>query len=530
MIKRIILISGPISSGKTSLSNELASQFHMTVLKTRDLLDERLRSSGRTGRASLQAEGDRLDRRTQGIWLLEELQRRLHATSQDLTVVIDSVRIAAQIDAIREAYGAIITHIHLTAPPEVLATRYATRREDTLSYDEARRNRTERNVHRLAEIADIVIDTNRCTHQDVVVRAASQLGLYGSLSTGFVDVLIGGQYGSEGKGQIAGYLAKEYDLLVRVGGPNAGHKVFQSLGPYTHHHLPSGTLKSNASLLIGAGAVIRVPDLQKEITDCDVDFERLKIDGNAMVISDDDIAQEGNLVKAISSTGQGVGAATARRIMGRGQHTSLARDIPDLHPYICSGTNFLDKVLRDGGRVCLEGTQGTGLSLYHGSYPHVTSRDTTVSGCIAEAGIPPSKIRRVVMVCRCYPIRVQDPPEGTSGYMSQPISLEELSNRSGIDLPTLQLTETTSTTNRPRRIAEFDWSLLRNSSILNGPTDIALTFTDYLDSCNATARRFEQLHPSTINFIQEVERVSAARVSLIATGFNSRSVIDRRSW
>ena len=153
-----------------------------------------------------------------------------------------------------------------------------------------------------------------------------------------------------------------------------------------------------------------------------------------------------------------------------------------------------------------------------------------MSGCIAEAGIPPGKIRRVVMVCRTYPIRVQNPQGGTSGPMSQEISLSVIAERSGKSLEELEKTEITSTTRRERRIGEFDWDLLRRASLLNDPTDIALTFTDYLSCKNGDARRFEQLEPDTIKFIQEVERVSGARVSLISTGFNFRSIIDRRSW
>ena len=114
--------------------------------------------------------------------------------------------------------------------------------------------------------------------------------------------------------------------------------------------------------------------------------------------------------------------------------------------------------------------------------------------------------------------------------MSQEISLEVIAQRSGIEQQELEKTEITSTTNRERRIGEFDWDLLRRASILNRPTDIALTFTDYLLIDNRSAKRFEQLHQDTINFIEEVERVSQARVSLIGTGFNPRSIIDRRSW
>jgi len=83
---------------------------------------------------------------------------------------------------------------------------------------------------------------------------------------------------------------------------------------------------------------------------------------------------------------------------------------------------------------------------------------------------------------------------------------------------------------RFRRVGEFDWSLLKRAALVNGPTDIALTFADYLSKANRNAKRLDQLDKSTINFIGEIERVTGARVSLIATGFSSRSIVDRRSW
>ena len=170
------------------------------------------------------------------------------------------------------------------------------------------------------------------------------------------------------------------------------------------------------------------------------------------------------------------------------------------------------------------------MALYHGYYPYVTSRDTTVSACLAEAGVAPSRVRRVLMVCRTYPIRVQNPEGGTSGPISQELRWEEMARRSGQDARRLRQSERTSTTNRMRRVGEFDWVLLRRAALLNGPTDIALTFTDYLAASNGDAKRFEQLEKDTISFIHEVESVAGARVSLIATGFNSRSIIDRRAW
>lgn len=114
--------------------------------------------------------------------------------------------------------------------------------------------------------------------------------------------------------------------------------------------------------------------------------------------------------------------------------------------------------------------------------------------------------------------------------MSQEITMQEISRRSGLPLKEVKSTEITSTTHRPRRIAEFDWSQLRRSAVLNGPTDIALTFVDYLDARNQKALRFEQLTTDTVKFIEEVERVSGVPVSLISTRFHWRNIIDRRSW
>ncbi|MGA2357843.1 MAG: adenylosuccinate synthetase [Terriglobales bacterium] len=216
--------------------------------------------------------------------------------------------------------------------------------------------------------------------------------------------------------------------------------------------------------------------------------------------------------------------------MERGGKTKLASDYKELHPYISSTWEELERAYSAGSKVLLEGTQGTGLSIHHGCYPYVTSRDTTVAGCLSEAGISPSRVRKVVMVCRTYPIRVQSPPKGTSGPMSRELKWNDISQRSGIPLAKLKKTEKTSTTNRDRRVSEFDWALLRKAAALNGPTDVALTFADYLHKKNEDARRFEQLHPDDIQFVEQVERVAAAPVGLVSTRFDFRAIIDRRAW
>jgi len=540
LAKQIVLLSGGVSAGKTTLSSELQAQFGFSVLKTKEVICQlaakKLRREIEPTRRALQQFGQKLDRETSGKWVRDALTKSLRRNDGPRhRIVVDAVRILDQVRAIRQAYGFSVVHIHLSAPEEVLAERYNNRVTSGIrelsSYQAVRRNKTEEKVSELEAAADVVIDTARCRPEDVLVRAATHLDLYSREYGRCVDVIVGGQYGSEGKGHIASYLARDYSLLVRVGGPNAGHKVYMSPDPYTHHQLPSGTLRNpEAKLVLAPGCVLNSDDLIGEIAECKVDREKLSIDPQAMIISDRDIENEKALVKGIGSTGQGVGYATARRLTDRAKGVKLARDFKVLRPYVRETWPILEQAYKDNALVMVEGTQGAGLSLYHGSYPYVTSRDTSVSGCIAEAGISPSRVRRVIMVCRTYPIRVQDPPGGTSGPMGKEINLKIVSERSKLPLQQLQKTEITSTTHRKRRIAEFNWELLRRASALNGPTDIALTFADYLNSQNANARRFEQLDKETIHFIEEVERVAAAPVSLISTRFDFRGIIDRRSW
>tara|TARA_R110001606_G_scaffold344742_1_gene493503 strand:- start:3577 stop:5208 length:1632 start_codon:yes stop_codon:yes gene_type:complete len=535
---RIVLLSGPIGSGKSALVRQLEERYRAKTIKTRELI---LKKSPRTKpeRAALQKAGQKLDGKDGGAWVGEALQRTIETHSGGQTprglYVIDAVRIRGQIDAIRKAYGTDVHHIHLTAPKEELERRYRERNRDgdqTLNYEALKRNRTEREIERLAEIADIVVSTDRCSEEAVLVRATALLNLYPRSNDAIVDVLIGGQFGSEGKGNIVGHIAPEYDLLVRVGGPNAGHQVYAEPKPEKYYHLPSGTQRApNARLLLGPGAVIYPKKLLEEIAEHKVDAERLTIDHRAMIITDQDRKEEAEQFKSISSTAQGVGIASARKLTGRsdykeGRVAFLARDCEDLKPYIGSAREVLADAMVTGQRILLEGTQGTALSLHHGDYPHVTTRDTTVSGCLADAGIAPSNVRRVIMVCRTYPIRVGGP----SGPMANEVEMAEIHRRSGIPLEELERTERTTTTDRPRRIAEFDWLQFRDSVQLNGPTDIALTFVDYFDVDNRNAFRFEQLSQETISFVEEIERISGRPVSLLSTDFNWRNVIDRRAW
>jgi adenylosuccinate synthase len=534
---RVVVISGAVCSGKSALVSQLEERHNATIIKTKDLI---LRKKPRTKveRGALQRAGERLDKADGGQWVAEALQFAIDASSRGETpsglFVVDAVRIAGQVDAIRRAYGSEVYHIHLTANPQELKRRYLDRHrtdDAEVSFEALKRSKTERQIGDLAQIADSEVATDRCSASGVLVRATALLNLYPRASERLVDVLIGGQYGSEGKGNIVGHIAPEYDLLVRVGGPNAGHQVFAEPFPEKYFHLPSGTKRApNARLLLGPGAVINPKKLLEEIARHGVERDRLTIDAQAMIITDEDMTEEKERFENISSTAQGVGIASARKMTGRSDYKDgaafLAKDCSDLAPFIGSAREVLADAFVRGDRVLLEGTQGSSLSLHHGSYPHVTTRDTTVSGCLADAGIAPSNVRKIIMVCRTYPIRVGGP----SGPMEFEVSMEDIHRRSSIPLDPLKEAERTTTTNKPRRIAEFDWVQFKHSVQLNGPTDIALTFVDYFGIENRSAFRFEQLNEETIKFVEEVERVSGRPVSLLSTSFNWRNVIDRRAW
>lgn len=392
-IAKIVLLSGPICSGKSSLSKRLIDRFGFSLMKTTEYVMQR-KIEGGDSRRELQEYGKYLDTIDSGQWILNDFSSFCDQNPSEY-IVIDSVRTELQINKFREKFGRKVVHVHLTAPDKVLRERYASKMAtsaDSCSYDDAICNESEREVGSLSNHSDIAIDTIRCLHEDVFERTACLLGLYGMYHEKLVDVIVGGQYGSEGKGNVASYLSPEYQLLVRVGGSNAGHKVkLPGGGEYVFSQLPSGSGSCDAKLVIGAGAVINPDVILREIEYHKIDADRLCIDPQAMIVSQNDIDREIQLKKDISSTGSGTGIAASRRIADRGnqkQQVLLAKDHANLQKYTKrTALEVFEDAFRTRLKVLLEGTQGTGLSLYHGYYPYVTSRDTTVSGCLSEAGI-----------------------------------------------------------------------------------------------------------------------------------------------
>ena len=311
---------------------------------------------------------------------------------------------------------------------------------------------------------------------------------------GKMCVLVGGQYGSEGKGAIAAHVADDYDVHVRVGSPNAGHTIWWGGEKHVMQTIPCGWVNPRARIVIGRGALVNMRLLVQELEHIQQyypDFrKRLYIDAQAGVLDERfhemEGGTEGEMHRRIGSTGEGVGPARMARISRDPDQFRLFESVVDeygLEDVVCYDTPTILATLQDAGwNVLIEGTQGSGLSLYHSCWPYCTSVDTNAAGIIAEVGIAPTRVTDVLMVCRTYPIRVA----GNSGPMQGEITWEDLAQRIGATtnpsgIGRVFTPERTTVTHKVRRIAEWDDELFEKSCLLNAPTEIALTFCDYID-------------------------------------------------
>lgn len=303
---------------------------------------------------------------------------------------------------------------------------------------------------------------------------------------GKLTVLVGGQYGSEGKGAIAAHVANDYQIHVRVGSPNAGHTIYWKNAKHVMQSIPCGWINPDAKIIIGRGALLNMKQFMKELVHIMKYYpnflERLYIDAEAGILDEkfhkEEGGTEGEMHKRIGSTGEGVGPARIARLKRDKSEFRQFKDIAEeygLTECMTHNTPKMIAILNDvGENVLIEGTQGAGLSLLHSFFPYCTSIDTNAAGIIAEVGIAPSRVTDVLMVCRTYPIRVA----GNSGPMKHEISWEELNEKVGWNIEP----EHTTVTKKIRRIAEWDDELFEQSCILNAPTQIALTFADYIDN------------------------------------------------
>lgn len=329
-----------------------------------------------------------------------------------------------------------------------------------------------------------------------------------------VTVVFGGQFGSEGKGKTAHYFAKKEkaSYCIRVGGPNSGHTVYRGGEKLIFRQLPTGVIEDHVTAVLPAGSYIDLSVLREEMELAGVSEDRVLIDDNAVIISDDFIEAErrAGLRREIGSTESGTGEAVIARIRRKKDVRLLARDLSELRT--CDTKRILRDACDTGKKIIAEGTQGFGLSLLHAKeYPYVTSRDTSAAAILSECGLSPFDVENIVMVIRAFPIRVS----GGSGELPNEIDWDILRNELG---KKEDMTEYTSCTNRVRRVARFDAEVVTRSILCNRPNIVVLNHLDYVDD---HVHDLPAISEKCEKFISAVEAQIGRSVSYFGTGVNT---------
>ena len=319
------------------------------------------------------------------------------------------------------------------------------------------------------------------------------------------SILVGGAWGDEGKGKCITYLCDndKPDIIARAGvGPNAGHSVEFNGEKYGLRLTPSGFVHTDAKLMIGAGVLVNPDVLFSEFENLKKYNvkERMCVDPRCAIITEDHMSRDKaseHLAKKIGSTGSGCGPANSDRVM---RTIGLAKDSPELEEYITDVSVAVNESIDNGEDVFIEGSQGFALSLYYGTYPYVTSKDTTASTFAADVGVGPTKVDEVIP----FPTEMTQEEAESKG-------LEEY----GV------------VTGRRRRIGYFDMELAKESCRINGATQIALTCVDRLYDC-AGVQDYGELPADCKKFIDEIETGTGVPVTIISTGPDLKDTIDLR--
>ena len=335
-----------------------------------------------------------------------------------------------------------------------------------------------------------------------------------------VWVVVGGQFGSEGKGKISAIitLQEQIDLCIRCGGPNSGHSFQKQNGKMVVlRQLPTGFVRPQTRLLIPAGGLVDLDVLRTEIDALGLKEDRFGIDRNAMVITPDDREHERRLAMAerLSSTLCGVGSAVARRALRTGDvklAASAATDHVWLRPFLTDVSAEANSAVDKGRKVLVEGTQGSGLSLYHSShYPKATSRDTNAAGFRKRGRLEPATCLRGRA---CVP-DISDQSGRIAGWPAHDeLSWEQLQAESRTPFP---LHEYTTVTHKLRRLGRFDWDAARRAVMLNRPTRLAVNFVDYLRFENRAATHWGALNLEATSFVHSLEELGPP-VCYLGTG------------
>ncbi|WP_455616695.1 adenylosuccinate synthase [Eisenbergiella sp.] len=335
-----------------------------------------------------------------------------------------------------------------------------------------------------------------------------------------VKAVVGANWGDEGKGKITDMLAREADIIIRFqGGANAGHTIVNDYGKFALHTLPSGVFYGHTTSIIGNGVALNIPVFINEIhslTDRNVPMPNILVSDRAQIVMPyhilfDQYEEERLGGKSFGSTKSGIapfysdkyakiGFQVCELFDEEGLKTKLASvcetknvllkhlyhkpllDAEELYatlqeyremiaPFVCDTSAYLDKAIKEGKNILLEGQLGTLKDPDHGIYPMVTSSSTLAAYGAIGAGIPPYEIKQVVTVCKAYSSAV-----GAGAFVSEIFGeeAEELRRRGGDG------GEYGATTGRPRRMGWFDCVASRYGCRLQGTTDVAFTVLDVL--------------------------------------------------
>jgi len=327
-------------------------------------------------------------------------------------------------------------------------------------------------------------------------------------------VVVGGFWGDEGKGKIISYLALKdaVDVCIRTGSVNAAHTIWYKGKRYALHMVPGGFVHKKCRLLVGPGTNVHVGQFLKEVKMTEVK-NRIGVDRQASIIEEKHSALDKSNahLKGLGTTGWGVGPAIEERVR---RTAKLAKDTLELKPYLTDVAEEANNAITEGKNVILEGTQGIMLSLFYGTYPYVTGRDTSASAICSEAGVGPSKVDEVLVVFKAFMTRVG------AGPLPGEISKEEAEKRGWF--------EVAAGTGRDRRSAPFDFGVAEKAVTIHSATQAAVTKLDCIYPECKDVKKFDELPKKAKLFISRVEHRTKIPVVLVGTGPDAADIIDRR--
>ena len=318
------------------------------------------------------------------------------------------------------------------------------------------------------------------------------------------DVVVDLQFGSTGKGALAGFLSntKNYEMVVSANMPNAGHTAYcpDTGKKFVHKVLPSGIFSENLKMIgVGSGAGFTIDRLEEEWKNVseyllDMGFEGrhevgLVIHEAAIVVDQHHKEREAASLSKISSTMQGSGAALVDKIMrvsgaiAKNHEFEILERLSKHGKVTIASNKDWNSILLDHETILVEGSQGYSLSNSAGFYPYCTSRDCTTARIIADCGMPPRNLSKVYGSVRVHPIRVGNTPDGFSG--------DWYPDQTEIDFKQLNVeAETTTVTGRVRRIATFSCLQIQEAMQVCQPDEVFLNFAQYDPEATDAAYRF----------------------------------------